>query len=250
MKSFFASKYAILLLALTAAASPLAHATTLGGTAMADDGLYLYISTNNSTLGTEVASISQKVSWSGSASFSNYTLNPGTTYYLHAEVINGSGPGGFVGQFSLSDTGATFANGTQSLLTDTTDWQGTYNGPDTTDQPLPWVVPTGSVWNEQTGGTGSNWAGTAFSSSGISSNADWIWATNATSTPGNANSDCQNCMIDLSTTITVASTSSTGSQSTSVPDPSVWTLMLLGLAALLLSRRSPADRFFKRKLIA
>ena len=104
MKSFFASKYAILLLALTAAASPLAHATTLGGTAMADDGLYLYISTNNSTLGTEVASISQKVSWSGSASFSNYTLNPGTTYYLHAEVINGSGPGGFVGQFSLSDT--------------------------------------------------------------------------------------------------------------------------------------------------
>ena len=33
MKSFFASKYAILLLALTAAASPLAHATTkLSGT--------------------------------------------------------------------------------------------------------------------------------------------------------------------------------------------------------------------------
>jgi MYXO-CTERM domain-containing protein len=57
-------------------------------------------------------------------------------------------------------------------------------------------------------------------------------------------------MIDLSTTITVASASSTGSQSTSVPDPSVWTLMLLGLAALMLSRRSPADRFFKRKLIA
>ncbi len=239
MKLFFGSKYAPLLLALTVAASPFARATSLSGTALVDDGLYLYISTNNSTLGTEIASIPTSVSWRTAASFSNYTLNPGSTYYLHAEVINNTGPGGFVGQFSLSDAGATFANGTQSLLTNTTDWQGTYNGPDSAGQALPWVTPTGLVWNEQTGGNGPYWgSGTGFQASGISSNAQWLWTMNATSSPANPNYDCQYCMIDLSTTITVAGTSSIGTQSASTPSPSTWALMLIGLAALPLLKRS------------
>jgi hypothetical protein len=73
-------------------------------------------------------------------------LTPGVTNYLHIEAINYGVVGGFIGDFTLSDTGFQFANGSQTLVTETTHWSGIYN--DSNSNPnaqQSWVLPTGGV---------------------------------------------------------------------------------------------------------
>jgi hypothetical protein len=192
-----------------------ANATSISGDLTADNAFYAYISTNNTVLGTLVA---EGNSWGTTFTFSNFILTPGQTYYLQVEAINYGGEGALIGQFDLSDTGFQFANGSQTILTNTTNWLATYN--DANSNPSaqqPWVTPTGSVYSDGTNGVGP-WG----ARSGIGGAADWIDAT----TQGL--SACGNCTVDFSTPITSAA-----------PEPGTLGLLggaLTGLLALVRRR--------------
>ena len=66
--------------------------------------------------------------WGGTYSFSGVALTPGTTYYLQIDGRNGGGSGSIIGGFTLSDSSFQSANGSQSLVTDTSDWTYSYTG--------------------------------------------------------------------------------------------------------------------------
>ena len=197
--------------------APCAKATSISGALTADNAFYAYISTNDAVLGTLVA---EGNNWGSTFTFSNYILTPGQTYYLQVEAINYGSVGALIGEFHLSDTGFQFANGSQTILTDATDWLATYN--DANSNPnaqQPWVTPTGSVYSVGTNGVGP-WGARP----GINGNADWIDATVM------GLSDCQDCTVDFSTPIT--------SDSSAAPEPG--TLGLLGgalMGLLTLARR-------------
>jgi hypothetical protein len=220
------SRFHILLMAVGAVflAVQTGGATTLTGNLTADNAFFAYISTSNSTLGTLVASGND---WGTTFSIDPTTLTPGVTYYLHIEAINYGGPGAVLGEFSLSDSDFYFANGSQTLLTDTTDWSGGFND-DNSDpnSSQPWVTPTGAVTS-----FGENGVGPWGTRPGISGSADWIWPSDPTSygcgTGGYpTNGDCT---VDISTTIY-----STVSE---VPEPSTVSLFMVGGLALLVARQ-------------
>jgi hypothetical protein len=83
-----------------------------------DNQFSLYISSNDSVNGEYIGS---GTDWQTGYSFSK-KLVPGVTYYIHIFAWNVDGPGGFLGEFSLDNTGFRFANGTQTLTTNPTDW--------------------------------------------------------------------------------------------------------------------------------
>lgn len=206
-------------------ASPLvrtAHAGAVSGSMTTDNAFFLYISTSVSTLGTLVET---ENNWPDVLSFSNFPLTSGVTNYLHIEAINYGGPAGVIGQFTLSDASFEFANGTQTLITDTTDWSGFYN--DSNSNPStaqPWVATTAGVTS-----LGANGVGPWGNMGGISASADWIWANDSNSLPGGV---CGDCTIDLSTPIF--------SEVSPAPEPG--TLGLVGgalIAVGLIRRRKP-----------
>lgn len=130
-------RFSLLVVALLVISCIAASATTISGTVTVDNAFYLYISTSDATLGTLVTSGNN---WPAAVNFGPLSLTPGTTYYLHVEGIDYGGPNGLLGEFTLSDNSFQFANGTQTLLTDTTNWRGIYND-DNSDPTLvqPWV---------------------------------------------------------------------------------------------------------------
>lgn len=195
-----------------------AHATAITGGLTADNAFLAYISTGNTSLGTLVA---QGNDWGTTFSFSNFVLTPGQTYYLQIEAINYGGPGAFIGQFTLNDSGFQFANGTQALLTDTTHWLAIYN--DSNSDPSAsqsWVTPTGGVTSAGTNGVGP-WG----TRSGIGASADWIDAAS------NGLSSCQYCTVDFSTPIT------SNSPGSGVPEPGTLGLFVAALTGAGLIRR-------------
>ena len=226
-------------------ASPFAVAATLGGTVTADNAIFVYLSTSTSTLGTLIA---QDSSWQTPVSFSNVAIAPGSIYYLNIEAINSGSSAGFLGQFALSGTGYAFSNGSQSLLTDTTDWHGGYNnnyggtasgsGTSTTYSYVAqsWVTPTGGItsagsndsppWNAYFNGLAP----------GIAAAADWIWPSDPQSMPSGPTSasstgPCQFCTVDFSSGPIAASTV------TPVPAPAVLGMLLFAVGFLALGRR-------------
>lgn len=199
---------------------PPAMADDISGDLTADNAFYAYISTNPSVLGNLVASGN---SWPTTFSFSG-TLTSGVINYVQIEAINYGLWGGLLGQFSLSGTGFVFSNGSQTLLTETTDWVGTYNDSNSDpNSPQPWVTPTGSVLSE-----GPNGVGPWGTLSGISTSADWTWPTNAWTDPSFG--ACQYCTVDFMTTITPTTTSPT-------PEPGTLILFSSGIVALVRARR-------------
>jgi hypothetical protein len=145
------------------AVAMVASATTLSGDLTADNGFVLYLSTSPTVTGTLVTS---GAAWWDTFSFSGVDLTPGTTYYLQIYGFNTDGPGSILGSFNLSDSSFQFASGTQSLITDTTDW--TYS--DTGFDLAPLHAPTSYGVN----GVGP-W-GPFFPA--IDPNAQWIWNSN------------------------------------------------------------------------
>ncbi len=144
--------------------------------------------------------------WQVTSSYSS-VLTPGVTNYLHVVVGNHGGPGGFLGAFGLSNTDFEFANGTQSLGTNSTDWVyrwGSYAGVDNTP------------FSQATVGNGP-WGGNFNTANYTGTSAQWLWNYNSTG------SDDHNVLYF-----------STAIQSTVIPEPvpEPSTLALLSAALL------------------
>lgn len=203
--------------------APRAGATTITANLTADNAFFAYISTSNSTLGTLVANGND---WGTTFNFSNVPLNPGQTYFIQIEGINYGGPGAVIGDFTLSDAGFHFANGTQNLVTETTDWSAIFNDSNSDPStPQPWVTPTGAVISE-----GFNGVGPWGFRSGIGPAAEWIdGATNGLSI-------CSSCTVDFSAVITP--------NSGAVPEPGTLGLFVCTLAGagLIRLRRRAGSR--------
>jgi hypothetical protein len=140
-----------------------ATATTLNGMLSADDTFSVYVSVNNGVLGTLVHT--GDLNWETVEPVSA-ALTPGVTNYLHIVASDTRGSiAGFLGQITLSDAQFHFANGTQNLVTNTTNWAvGQGSGP--------WFAPgaTPSSYGPN-GSVGFAWPLVV----GVSTSAEWIW---------------------------------------------------------------------------
>lgn len=141
-------------------ASALASADQITGNLTVDDGFTAYLSTSDSTAGTVIGTGNF---WGTTWSLTPTILTPGQTYYLHIDASNGSGAAGFIGDFSLSGTDFEFANGSQNLLTETTDWLVSDSG-----------FGSGYYTPTDEGANGVSPWGTR---PGISGSADWLWGS-------------------------------------------------------------------------
>ena len=183
-------------------------AATLSGTLTVDDAFKMFISTDDYKRGTLILSQSNGANdeWKTPLTFSTLLASPGT-YYLHIkardvrQVI-----AGFLGDFTLTGS-ATFSNGTQSLLTNTTDWTVRKTG---------WNHSFATVTSSGTNDSAEPWfSANGGSLSGIDAAAEWIWTNNG---------DFHNSPRYFSTKITVT------------PEPVSAGLFLLGAGVLGLTK--------------
>ena len=195
------------------------RAGVLTGNLTADNQFAVFISTSDSSLGDLIGSGND---WQTTYSLTPTNLTAGT-YYLHIVAQNfggpstgsaGGNPDAMIGQFSLSGN-YVFANGSTTLLTNTTDWRASdaaYFGP-------LWFAPSGTPVSFGANGESNIWSNNAGGPRpGISVNAQWIWSS------PDATGETY-----LSTTITA------------VPEPSTWAMMIagfLGVGFLAYRRRS------------
>jgi len=135
--------------------------TTLTGTLTVDNSFELYVSTNDSQLGTLLATGSN---WAAAYNFAAQ-LTHGVSNYVHIVAHNVGGPGGLLGQFSLSDAQFAFANSSTVEYTNAADWKvslsgfgGTYSTP--VNEGVNGVGPWGYI-------------------SPISGSSNWIWNYNS-----------------------------------------------------------------------
>ena len=180
-----------------------ARAQSLSGTLTVDNAFQVFLSTSPNTFGPAIPG-AIGFNWPTDVTFGPQPLVAGTNYWMQVLAINSGGPGMFLGQFSL--TGAfQFANGTQSLLTNTTDWSlvdTNFGGP---------VL---AIADEGPNGT-SPWV--TFTN--ISPSAHFIW---------DGTNNCGSCTIIFSTPIIAQSVTPPGT----VPEPSTWALLGSGLVSL------------------
>ncbi len=141
-------------------------ATTLKATITADDDFQIYVSTDDSVLGTLLGEGSTvNGSWASSWTF-NYDLTPGVVNYIHVVAWDlYQVKTAFLGEFWLSDAGFRFRNDAQNLTTESADWDMSnagfsigYYTPDMIGANRPTTVP----WE--------------VSVPGISADAQWIWS--------------------------------------------------------------------------
>jgi hypothetical protein len=177
-----------------------ASATVLTLNMTVDNTFDLYVSTNDTELGTYIGSGDD---WATAYSYT-VDLTPGVTNYIHV-VANDEGViSAFAGDFSLSDSAFQFANGTGNLVTDGAHWNISNDGFGQNYYAPDEIELNGSgIWADIVGGP----------IEGISGSAWWIWSNYG---------DDTDCTRYFSTQICV-------------PEPA--TLSLLGLGALAVMRR-------------
>ncbi len=154
----------IVTLVFSLAAGATAGPVVLSANVTCDNQFYFYVSSSPTAQGTLVDSGTDfQVDYPATVN-----LTSGTWYLQFVGINTGpysaSNPGALLGSFSLSGIGATFSNGTQSLVTNTTDWVVSKNG---------FGVSTYTPTSYGTNGVGP-WGTIA----GISSSAQWIWDSN------------------------------------------------------------------------
>jgi hypothetical protein len=193
-----------LLLALLGLSS-IAAAGTVTVTMTVDNAFTAYISTSDSVLGTQILT---GTTWEQVLTTTEGLAN--ATNYLHVVATNEGGPGGVVGQFSLSDPAFQFANGSQSLLTDAAYWTYSSSGFGSG-----MAAPVGYHQNDGL----EHWPVRP----GISQSAYWIWDSVTENAAG---------PLYFSTPIFY--------QGSDVPEPATFGLLGAGLALGFLYRRARA----------
>jgi MSHA biogenesis protein MshQ len=149
-------------LVLAMAGASRAATVTLTSNIAADDEFDFYVSSNDAVAGTYIGSGS---GWPLTFNFST-PLTSGNTYYLHVKAWDvGFAIAAFLGDFSLSGTSLEFSNGSQNLLTNTTNWQVSATG-------------FGVGYTTPTVAQGTNGVGPWGFHAGIAAGAEWIWTNN------------------------------------------------------------------------
>lgn len=191
LKAFLAGA---ILLCLSAGVSA---QTNLNATLTTDDAFQFYISTSDSVAGTLVGTGDY---WPVIHTFSA-ALTPGVTNYIHIAGQDVYGViAAFLGSFTLSDASFAFANGTQSLSTDTINWKVNQTGfGDPSVAPISYGANGVGPWGFQ---------------GAIDPSAQWIW------TP----SGCTFCGV--------YATAEIFSVTSPIPEPETYAMLLAGLGLL------------------
>jgi hypothetical protein len=167
-------------------------ATNLTASLNVDNVFALYLSTDDSVLGTLIGSGND---WPTTYTFTT-ALTAGVDNYIHVVATDAGPPAAFLGKFTLSDADFEFGNDTQILLTDTTHWQQSYTG-----FGVDYFTPTSA---------GANGVGPWGFRSTVGDDAQWLAFAGGSTTY-------------FSTRVTSLAP---------VPEPGTWALMLSGLGLL------------------
>lgn len=150
--------FALSVLAITSTAK----AGLIEGNLNVDNKHTVYISTADNVEGVAVSSY---YGWQHTDSFSA-ALTTGVDYFLHIKASNDYGPAAFLGDFSLDGSEHVFANGLDTITTNTVDWSVSNSG---------WGGYTTAT------GYGTNGVNPWGFQSGVDSSAQWVWSSSVSS---------------------------------------------------------------------
>ena len=159
-----------LLLPAALAVAATSQATTLTLTLNVDDFATAYISTDDTVDGTAFLT-KEDTTWQSGPKSGSVTLVDGAVNYLHIKAHDAFGaPSMLIAEASLDNTDFWFANNTQNLLTNGTDWTASLTG---------FGANTFAPFE-----LGANGFGPWGFQNGISASAQLIWTTPSGQQPG------------------------------------------------------------------